>query len=199
MGEDMSDPLLPEDDGQTPLTQEELEGLIPSHITLRGELNEAEQANIIQAQNWAYGRKNKVLNADFLNDLHKRMFGHVWKWAGKFRTSGKNIGVDAYKIPTELKELIDNTTYWVENKTYESDEIAARFGHKLVFIHPYPNGNGRHSRMAADLLLRSMGEEPFSWGAKNLTDASETRSEYIAALRAADGHDYEQLFNFVRS
>ena len=195
----MSDPLLPEADGQTPLTHEELEGLIPSHITLRGELNEAEQTNIIQAQNWAYKRNNKVLSIDFLNALHKRMFGNVWKWAGKFRTSGKNIGVDAYKIQTELKELIDNTAHWIEHETYELDEIAAQFHHKLVYIHPYPNGNGRHSRMAADLLLRSRGHEPFSWGRKNLTSPSKTRAEYIAALRAADNHDYEKLFKFVRS
>jgi Fic-DOC domain mobile mystery protein B len=167
----VSDPLLPEDDGQTPLTPEEVEGLVPSHITLRGELNEVEQANIIQAQNWA----------------------------GKFRTSGKNIGVDAYKIQTELKELIDNTAYWIEHETFEPDEIAARFHHKLVYIHPYPNGNGRHARMAADLLLRSLGQQPFTWGSENQTNPSETRADYIAALRAADNHDYDKLLEFVRS
>ena len=195
----MSDPLLPDEDGQTELTHQEREGLIPSYITLRGELNEAEQKNILQAQSWTFNRNNKVLNADFLNNLHNHMFGRVWKWAGKYRQSGKNIGVDAYKIPTELKQLLDDCTYWVENKTYEPDEIAARFHHRLVFIHPYPNGNGRHARLAADLLLRSMGEEPFSWGSKNLTNPSETRAEYIDALRAADKHDYEKLSQFVRS
>lgn len=195
----MSDPLLPQEDGQTPLTHEDLEGLIPSHITLRGELNEAEQANIIEGQSWAYKRSSKVLSIDFLNALHKRMFGNVWKWAGKFRISGKNIGVDAYKIPTELQELINNTAYWIEHEIYPPDEIAARFHHKLVFIHPYPNGNGRHARMAADLLLRSMGQEPFTWGSENLIKPSDTRAEYIAALRAADGHGYDQLFRFVRS
>lgn len=195
----MSDPLLPQEDGQTPLTHEELEGLIPSHITLRGELNEAEQANIIEGQSWAYKRSSKVLSIDFLNALHKRMFGNVWKWAGKFRTSGKNIGVDAYKIPTELQELINNTAYWIEHEIYPPDETAARFHHKLVFIHPYPNGNGRHARMAADLLLRSMGQEPFTWGSENLIKPSDTRAEYIEALRAADGHGYDQLFRFVRS
>jgi Fic-DOC domain mobile mystery protein B len=194
----MSDPLLPQEDGQTPLTHEELEGLIPSHITLRGELNEAEQINIIQAQSWVYKRNNKVLSIRFLNRLHQRMFGNVWKWAGKFRSSGKNIGVDAYKILTELQELINNTAYWIEHETYSPDEIAARFHHKLVFIHPYPNGNGRHARMAADLLLRSMGQAPFTWGSETLTNPSDTRAEYIAALRAADSHDYERLLGFVR-
>ena len=195
----MNDPLLPQDDAQTPLTHEELEGLIPSHITLRGELNEAEQANIVSAQSWAYKRNNKVLSTKFLNDLHKRMFGNVWTWAGKYRTSGKNIGVDTYKITTELKELLDSAAYWIEHETYDPNEIAARFHHKLVFIHPYPNGNGRHSRMVTDLLLRSMGQEIFTWGRQILTSPDGMRSEYIAALRAADGHDYSKLIKFVRS
>lgn len=195
----MSEPLLPEGDGQTPLTQEELEDLIPSHIILRSELNEAEQANIVAAQNWALSRNNEVLSTKYLNDLHKRMFGRVWKWAGTFRRTEKNIGVEAYKVPTELKELIDNAAYWIEHNTYQPDEIAVRFHHRLVFIHPYPNGNGRHSRLAADLLLRSMDRSPFTWGRENLTDPSKTRTQYIEALQAADRHDYEKLFNFVRT
>ena len=195
----MSDPLIPEDDGQTPLAPEELEGLIPSYITLRGELNEAEQINIVEAQSWGYKRNRSVLGIGFLNDVHKRMFGRVWKWAGQYRKTGKNIGVDAYKIQIALKELADDATYWIEHSTYEADEIAARFHHRLVFIHPYPNGNGRHARMAADLLLRSMGQSAFTWGSANLTDPGRIRSEYTAALRAADGHDYGALFSFVRS
>lgn len=195
----MSVPLLPEDDGGTALDHEERADLIPSYITLKSELNEAEQANILEAQSWAYAKKRNVLDTGFLNNLHKRMYGNVWKWAGKFRTSGKNIGVDAYKIPTELKELIDTVEYWIEHTTYEPDEMAARFHHRLVYIHPYPNGNGRHARLATDLLLKSMEKEPFTWGSKNLVSQSETRSQYIAALRAADSHDYEKLFKFVRS
>ncbi len=144
-------------------------------------------------------RNNTVLSSGYLNVLHNRMFGRVWKWAGKFRHSGKNIGIDAYQIPTALKELCDDVEYWIENKTYEPDEIAARFHHRLVAIHPYPNGNGRHSRMAADLLLRSMDQESFTWGRENLTDPSMTRTQYIDALRAADKQDYELLFEFVRS
>jgi Fic-DOC domain mobile mystery protein B len=195
----MNDPLMPEGDGQTPLTHEEREGLIPSYITIRDELNEAEQANILEAQNWAYKRKNKVLSIDYLSDLHKRMFGRVWKWAGKFRHSGKNIGIDAYQIPTDLKVLVDDAQFWIENQTYEPDEIAGRFHHRLVYIHPYPNGNGRHARMAADLLLRSMAQEPFTWGSETLTDPNETRTQYIAALQAADKYDYGKLFRFARS
>lgn len=195
----VSDPLLPEEDGQTELADEERDGLIPSYITLRGELNEAEQQNILQAESWAFKRSNKVLNAGFLNDLHQHMFGRVWQWAGKYRTSGKNIGIDAYKIPTELKQLLEDCAYWIEHKTYEPDEIAARFHHRLVYVHPYPNGNGRHARLAADMLIRSMDQPQFSWGRENLTNPSETRKEYIDALRAADKHDYKKLFKFVRS
>jgi len=195
----MSDPLLPVDDGQTPLTHEEREGLIPSYITLRSELNEAEQANILEALDWAGGRNRNVLESHFLNTLHKRMFGNVWRWAGKFWTSGKNIGVDAYKISTELQQLIDDTRFRIEHETYEPDEIAARFHHRLVYIHPYPNGNGRHARLAADLLLRSIGQPPFSWGRENLNNASQTREAYITALQAADNHDYGPLLRFVRS
>jgi Fic-DOC domain mobile mystery protein B len=195
----MTDSLVPEDDGGTELSEEEREGLIPSYITLRNELNEAEQANILEAEDWAFARNRDPLDEYFLDNLHKRMFGNVWKWAGTHRTTGKNIGVDAYRIPTDLRQLLDDCRYWIENGTYEPDEFAARFHHRLVAIHCYPNGNGRHARLAADLLLRKMGQERFSWGGKNLVDLKETRKRYIAVLRAADGHDIGPLLDFVRS
>ncbi|MEE9336323.1 MAG: mobile mystery protein B [Granulosicoccaceae bacterium] len=195
----MSDPLAPVDDASTPLSPEEKEDLIPSYITTRGELNEAEQNNILKAEDWAFSRKRNALSTKFLNELHKRMFGSVWKWAGRFRRSGKNVGVDAYQISVELRNLVDDCTYWIENDTFQIDEIAARFHHRLVFIHPYPNGNGRHGRLATDLLLTSLGHDRFSWGSNNLVDAGETRAAYVAALRAADKHDFRPLFDFVRS
>lgn len=195
----MTDPLVPQDDGGTELTEEEREGLIPSYITLRSELNEAEQANILEAEEWAFARKRDLLEEKFLNNLHKRMYGNVWRWAGRYRTSGKNIGIDAYRIPTELRQLLDDCRYWIENGTYEPDEIAVRFHHRIVSIHCYPNGNGRHARLAADLLLKSMGQERFSWGGENLIDVGETRERYIAALQAADEHDIGPLLEFVRS
>jgi len=199
LGGRIIDPLLPENDGQTPLSEEEREGLIPSYITLRAELNEAEQANILAAEEWAFKRARNVLDIDFLKELHKRMFGRVWIWAGTSRTTGKNIGVDAYRIRTDLQELINDGTYWIENGTYEPDEIAARFHHRLVCIHPYPNGNGRHARLATDLLLRALDQPRFTWGSQNLTDPGQTRTLYIEALRAADNHDYGLLLAFVRS
>lgn len=195
----MSDPLIEEDDASTPLTEEEREELIPSYITLRSELNEAEQRNILDAEEWAFSRKRNVLSEKFLKELHKKMFGKVWKWAGKPRLSERNIGVDVYRISTDLRQLINDCQYWIDNKTYEPDEIAARFSHRLVQIHPFPNGNGRHSRTAADLLLVNLGQGRFSWGRENLVDANETRQSYIDALHAADKHDYASLFEFVRS
>ena len=175
------------------------QGLIPSYITLRSELNEAEQANILDAEEWAFARKRNLLDEKSLKNLHKKMYGNVWRWAGDYRTSGKNIGIDAYRIPTELRQLLDDCCYWIDNGTHEPDEIAARFHHRLVSIHCYPNGNGRHARLAADVLLKSMGQERFSWGGKTLVDLSETRKRYIAALREADGHDIGPLLEFVRS
>ena len=196
----MSDDFLVEhDDASTPLSAEELEGLIPSYITLRSELNEAEQANILEAEEWAFKRKRDVLSEKFLNDLHKRMFGRVWKWAGQHRHTGKNIGADAYRIPVELRQLLDDVRFWINNDTYQPDEIAARFHHKLVWIHIFPNGNGRHARLATDLLLTALDQPRFSWGRDNLVDANETRQAYVDALRAADHHDYGPLLAFVRS
>jgi Fic-DOC domain mobile mystery protein B len=187
------------DDGNTSLEGDEKEGLIPSYITLRSELNEAEQANILEAEEWAFRRVTVVLNAQVLDLVHERMFKRVWKWAGTRRRTGKNIGVEPHRINAELRQLIDDCRYWLEHETYPPDEIAARFHHRLVWIHCYPNGNGRHARLAADLLLKSMGAERFSWGAAGLTDVGETRKKYIAALRAADDHNMKPLLEFVRS
>jgi Fic-DOC domain mobile mystery protein B len=195
----MTDPLAEQDDASTPLSPEEREGLIPSYITLRGELNEAEQANILAADAWAFSRKRDVLDEGFLNTLHKRMYGDVWRWAGTYRKSQKTIGIEFYRIPTELRKLLDDCRYWVKNNTYPPDEIGARFHHRLVSIHCYPNGNGRHARLAADLLLTALGRDRFSWGSANLIDAGATRAAYVAALRTADNHDYAPLFAFVRS
>lgn len=195
----MNDADVTEPDGATPLTEEEREGLIPSYITLRSELNEAEQANIVTAQVWAFARKRNVLSQRALNSLHQRMFGNVWAWAGQFRRSGKNIGVDAHRIPQELQQLTTDCAYWIERATHAADEIAARFHARLVRIHPYPNGNGRHARLATDLLLVSIGRPRFSWGSESFANAHEARTQYIAALRAADNHDYGPLLVFVRS
>jgi Fic-DOC domain mobile mystery protein B len=156
----MSDPLFDGDDeANTPLTAEEREQLIPTYITERAELNEAEQVNIAQANAWLSRTRNKdVLDDAFIRELHRRMFDDVWKWAGRYRTTARNIGIDAYRIPTEVRQLVDDTRYWVEHQTYLPDEIAIRFSHRLVSIHPFPNGNGRISRLAADIMAMELGQ-----------------------------------------
>lgn len=199
MKEDLEDFFSGQDEAATPLEAEEIEALIPSYITLRRELNEAEQANILKAEDWAFRRRRTVLREAFLQDLHRRMFGRVWRWAGRYRTTNKNIGVDAWQIPQALGQVIDQCRYWVDHKTFPADTTAAHFHHKLVQVHLFPNGNGRHARLASDLFLVCLGRERFTWGSVNLVDDGETRHTYITALRAADNHDIEPLLAFVRS
>jgi Fic-DOC domain mobile mystery protein B len=193
--------IFNEPDGATPLDPDEAAGLRLTHITTRGELNRWEQENIAAGEAWAFGRRNReILDEGFMRRLHKRMFGEVWRWAGEFRRSGKNIGVDRLQIPIELRKLRDDVRAWLEYGSYPPDEIAARFHHRLVAIHPFANGNGRHARTVTDLLLvQRLGRSRFSWGRGNLTDSSEVRKRYIDALRAADRGDYGPLLQFVRS
>ncbi len=196
----MSDPLIDADDkASTPLTPQEREALIPSYITQRRELNEAEQIGIANADRWAFARRREVLNEAFLRRLHRRMFQGVWKWAGQFRTTARNIGVDAWQIAPHLRQLIDDARYWVDHQTFHPDEIAVRFHHRLVFIHPFPNGNGRLSRLAADLLVVRLGQERFTWGSGNLVAVADLRKRYVDALRAADNQVIEPLIDFARS
>jgi Fic-DOC domain mobile mystery protein B len=196
----MSDPLIDaEDEASTPLTPEEREALIPSYITQRRELNEAEQIGIADADRWASSRKRDVLSEAFLRRLHGRMFANVWKWAGQFRDTPRNIGVEAWEIAPQLRLLLDDARYWVEHQTYGADEIAVRFHHRLVWIHPFANGNGRLSRLAADLLIVALGQERFTWGSGNLVAIADLRKRYLDALRAADGAVIEPLIEFARS
>jgi Fic-DOC domain mobile mystery protein B len=196
----VSDPLIDaEDDASTPLTPEERRALIPTHITLRSELNESEQIGIADADRWAFSRRRDALDEDFLFALHKRMFRDVWRWAGELRNSERNIGIDHWLIGPELRTLLGDVRYWIDHKTYSPDEIAVRFHHRLVFIHPFPNGNGRWSRLAADLLAVQLGVDRFRWGSGNLVAIDELRARYVAALRAADGQDINPLLLFARS
>ena len=188
-------------DGATPLDPDEAEGLRLTHITNREQLNVFEAANIGEGMVWAWrSRRKDILDESFIRQLHKKMFGDVWKWAGEYRTSNKNIGVMREQIGIELRHLCDDISYWVEHGTYLSDEIAARFHHRLVAIHPFANGNGRHARLITDLLLEKVLDRPrFSWGGTGLEQPGDIRSDYITALRAADLNDYSPLIEFVRS
>ena len=200
MGRGMSDPLFDaDDDGSTLLDPDERRQLIPTYITTRAQLNEAEQIGIANADIWAFARKRNVLDEAFLLALHKRMLGDTWKWAGTIRTSERNIGVATHEIRVRLRCVLDDVRYWVENGTYLQDEIAVRFHHRLVSVHPFPNGNGRHARLAADLLAVRLGRSRFSWGSASLSPPAESRRLYIAALQAADMRDINPMLVFARS
>jgi Fic-DOC domain mobile mystery protein B len=190
-------------DGQTPLGEEEKDGLLIPTIATRGELDEFEQQNIEQAVQWTLGRSfnpETVLTEDFIRMVHKRMYADVWAWAGKFRKTNKNIGTDKWQIPAELRYLLDDIRYWHENNTYPPDEIALRFKHRIVSIHCFPNGNGRHSRLMADIIIEKIYRQPvFSWGAANLSSEGEVRAAYLKAVKAADQGDYSLLLAFARS
>lgn len=174
--------------------------MIPTYITMWAELNEAEQENIAEADQWAFSRKrDDVVDVNFLMALHRRMLRKVWRWAGAQRTTELNIGVASHRIPVEFHTLVGDVRYWIDHKTFKPDEIAVRFHHRLVAIHSFPNGNGRHARLAADLLIKQLGGQRFSWGRANLVEAAQTRKDYVRALQAADAHDIAPLLAFARS
>jgi len=190
-------------DGQTPLDEEEKEGLLISTIATREELDEFEQQNIEEAIKWTLSRKfkpEKLLSEAFIKDIHKRMYKDVWKWAGAFRKTNKNIGADRWQIAIELKNLLEDTRFWIENNTYSPDEIAIRFKHRIVSIHCFSNGNGRHSRLLADIIIEKLFHGAvFTWGAENLSKDSENRRGYLNSLKQADKGDYIELLLFARS
>jgi Fic-DOC domain mobile mystery protein B len=190
-------------EGQSPLDEDEKEGLIIRTISTRSELDEFEQKNIETAVAWTLSRNYKldeILSEKFILEVHKRMFGQVWKWAGKFRKSNKNIGVDKFQIHTELRKLIADCRYWIDHKIFEPDEITVRFKHRLVQIHLFPNGNGRHSRLCGDILISQGLKKPiFTWGSKNLSKKGELRKKYLESIYAADGGDHKFLIEFARS
>lgn len=190
-------------DGQTPLDEDEKEGLKIKSITAQKERDEFEQLNIEKAVEWtihANLKPEKILTEKFIKDLHKKMYGDVWKWAGEFRKSDKNIEIKWTQIGVELKSLLDDSKYWIENKTYLPEEIAIRFKHRIVAIHCFPNGNGRHSRMMADIIMESIfGKEIFSWHKSNMVKADETRKNYIVALKEADNGNINSLIEFAQN
>lgn len=192
-------------EGATPLDPDEADGILPAHVATRAELNELEEANIQLGLEWAMrravaGRRRiDVLTEDFLYELHRRMFGEVWEWAGEVRRTNKNIGVDWHTIRVEVRNLIEDARVWRDQRVYHSDELAIRFHHRLVAIHPFANGNGRHARLMADLIALQAGRPPYTWGGARLGSTSELRTAYITALQAADRGDLMPLIAFARS
>jgi Fic-DOC domain mobile mystery protein B len=191
------------EEGQTPIDEDEKDGLLIKSITTREELDEFEQNNIQQALLWLFTKRitsKNILTEDFILNLHFKMFGEVWKWAGQFRNTNKNIGVDKYEIAQNLRILLDDCRFWIEHKTYSDDEAALRFKHRLVSIHCFANGNGRHSRLIADVISeRIFGGKVFSWGGNDLAKKSAARANYLRAVKAADAGNISLLLEFART
>ena len=188
--------------GATPLDPDEAAGLVPSHITTQADLNAWEQANILQAVRWiARQKKRALLTEGFVRDLHRRMFDQTWKWAGTFRQSNKNIGVDRTQVAVKLRNLLDNTRFQIDHKVFEPDELVVRFHHQLVWVHAFPNGNGRHARLMADVLAQQLGRPRMTWGGADveLVSMGTVRDRYLRALREADQGQWSALIAFARS
>ena len=192
--------ILDYPDGATPLDPDELEGLKFRHVDTRGELNQLEQQNIQNGLKWLERQKSipELLSESFVRRLHKELFGNVWSWAGSFRLSEKNLGVDPANIGVELRNLLDDSRYWIEHGTFDHNEFAARFHHRLVKIHAFAKGNGRHARILTDLVLERLLDKPWlGWGDGALDDHGDVRLTYINALRQADKGDYGPLISFL--
>lgn len=188
--------------GATPLDPDEAAGLVPVHITTQADLNAWEQANIVLGNRWAARQKKReLLDEGFVRDLHCQMFDRTWQWAGTYRKSNKNIGVDWTQVSVKLRNLLDNTRYQIENHVFNQDEVVVRFHHQLVLIHAFPNGNGRHARLMADLFIMRLGRPRLTWGgaSASTTSAGAVREKYLAALRAADQGQIDGLIEFARS
>jgi len=192
-------------DGNTPIRPEEADQLIPRISTL-GELNEYEALNILRARDWAFDsrtiKSTDPLDAPYVRELHHHMFDNVWKWAGSYRKTELNVGCDPKEIVQRIPQLLANTRYWLENKTFSTDEALLRFHHQLAKIHPFANGNGRHARLIADIVAAKYGQSEFTWGAgKDLVSEGDARIRYLAALRALDTNenDVKLLLDFARS
>lgn len=187
--------------GATPLDPDEAEGLIPDHVSTRGELNAWEQLNIEKGAEWlrTRGRVESLLTQGVLREIHRRMFADTWTWAGRYRQTLKNIGVPPEMIGEQVHTLLDDTRYWIDHDSFSADEIACRFHHRLVSIHPFPNGNGRHARLMTDALIRQLGAETLTWGSGSIDDRGDVRNRYIRAMRSADLGDIAPLLAFVRS
>ena len=162
-----------------------------------------EQYNIQKAVEWTISgsfKKKDLLTTAFIKKLHQRMFDEVWSWAGQFRKTEKNIGVPWHTLSFELQKLLEDTAYWHEHQVYPPDDCAVRFKHRLVSIHCFPNGNGRHARLMADVLISKLyRKKVFSWGRFCPAPKSEIRDRYIASLRCADHGDLQPLLDFARS
>ncbi len=184
-------------EGETPL--DDISGLKIHGITTRSELDSVEAENILEAfLKYIMSPeqiRSVVFDTQFLQQLHREMFGNVWSWAGEFRTTQTSIGIEAINIRQALYQLMDDLKFWEEAWDYQ--DTVTRLHYSLVKIHPFLNGNGRVSRLFTDLWLLSIGKEMLEWGDENLDNMNGSRKEYILALQEVDGGSYERLKRFM--
>jgi Fic-DOC domain mobile mystery protein B len=195
----MSDDLFAQPPDATPLRPEEIAALrVP--VVSRAQLNALEAANVADGRAWAMASRRDCFVREYLSELHRRMFGAVWAWAGRYRTHEVNIGTTMpHEIEVAVAQVFDDARAWRDYKAYEPVELAVRLHHRLVLIHPFAGGNGRCTRLMADVIVKRLGAKPLTWGAASLSETGAARAAYIEALHAADNHDLTPLLAFAVS
>ncbi|RLA29618.1 MAG: mobile mystery protein B [Gammaproteobacteria bacterium] len=168
------------------------------------DINQAELVGIVEATDWAKKTRLSPNEVKFWQRLHAQMFGQVWSWAGEWRQHEPNIGVPPQDIQPDMKNLQDDLAFWLSEKCdMAALELIARFHHRLVYIHPFSNGNGRWGRLITDVLAaRVLGMTPLTWarGGHGLRDIeSDERKKYIATIKAADKGEFGPLMEYLKS
>ncbi|HXQ81690.1 MAG TPA: mobile mystery protein B [Opitutaceae bacterium] len=195
--------VCPADAGSGPIAPKEAALLLPS-LSTRAQLDEIERLRINAARVWAMRgavlRRGDLLTEAFVRDLHRRMFGGIWRGAGRYRTNEGGKGWEARRIPGGVRMFLDDAEGWIRFSTYPVHEAAVRLHHRLRSIQPWSNGNGRHARLLADIVVASQGEEPLTWGSRSDPAGSpRAGARYLDAIRAADSGGMERLVDFARS
>lgn len=183
------------------LTLKETFLVINEGITIKGKplKDHLEAKNHQEALEYLYELvekgKNHTVSERFIRNLHQLVTQDIdRKWAGKYRNSNVIIGgadhtpPDAIEVPNKMRELME----WLKGnkKKLHVIELAALLHHKLVYIHPFFDGNGRTSRLAMNLLLMQVGY-PLVIILKN------DRKKYYRVLGRADQGDLLPLIRFI--
>lgn len=186
--------------GETPI---DVSHLKVKGVQTRSQLDSVEAANILKVVSKYFGRRRPTermapFTLQWVKRLHREMFGDVWKWAGRNRTSEINIGVKWHLIDEKLQQLLDDLACWGQSEVGVLEQ-AAMLHHRAVQIHPFYNGNGRWARMLANILLHSRGYSSTGWPNELIGTTSIIRDRYIAAIKAADDGNYDLLTDLHRT
>lgn len=187
-------------DGSTPLDPDQIRGIKFSHLVNMGELDEVEDLNIQKGLEWLNRQKgDDYLSMEFLCKLHEKLFGDVWKWAGTFRKVEVNLSkIKYYDVGPQLKMFFEDAKLWIEGGRMSWDEISAEMHHRLIAIHPFPNGNGRTTRIYTEYVQKRNKQAVTSWKASLNHDPKERRRVYIKSLQQADKGDFRPLIEFMQ-